>query len=67
VAATTDTAMTAAHAANVAPLSPKADGFSEAQLRAMERVGRVPVKGRYVKGRHLQECLAVSGENGEKS
>ena len=49
--------MTAAPAANVAPL-PK-EGFSEAQQRAMERVGRVPVKGRYVKGRNLQECLVI--------
>lgn len=53
--------MTAAHAANVAPLSPQ-DGFSEAQLRAMERVGRVPVKGRYVKGRNLQDDFRFTGK-----
>lgn len=35
-------------------------GFSDAlQLRAMQRVGRVPVKGRYVKGRHLQDQMVI--------
>ena len=30
-------------------------GFAaEAQLRAIQRVGRLPVKGRYVKGRNLE-------------
>ena len=38
-----------------------ASGFGEVQLRAMERVGSLPVKGRYVKGRNLQERRAIYG------
>ncbi|CAK9057692.1 Calcium-dependent protein kinase 1 (AtCDPK 1) (CDPK 1) (Calcium-dependent protein kinase isoform AK1) [Durusdinium trenchii] len=39
-----------------------ASGFGEVQLRAMERVGSLPVKGRYVKGRNLQDDFRLTGK-----
>ena len=53
-----DTAGTAMGTADVDdPAQTGSDGFAEAQKRAIERVGRGPVKGRVVKGRPIEEWI----------